>query len=41
MKIDITKLDQTDFFAKILADYIKSSDELNIVYRKLEDIEEE
>ena len=32
MKIDITKLDQTDFFAKILADYIKSSDELNIVY---------
>ena len=32
MKIDITKLDQTDSFAKILADYIKSSNELNIVY---------
>jgi hypothetical protein len=32
VKINITKLEQTDCFAKILADYIQSSDELNIVY---------
>jgi len=32
VKINITKLEQTDCFAKILANYIQSSDELNIVY---------
>ena len=32
MKINITELDQTDSFAKIIADYIQSSNELSIFY---------
>ncbi len=32
MKVNITKLEQTDFFAKIIADYIQASDELKIIY---------
>ena len=32
MKVNITKLEQTDYFAKIVADYIQSSDNLNIFY---------
>ena len=34
MKIEITKLEQTDSFAKIISDYIQSSNELNIFYLK-------